>query len=71
LLAGLVSITACAPVVGDWMAIIVGAVGGVLYCLASRAVAWMLIDDVIDAFAVSAPSTAPSLLRPPTTHPTG
>jgi len=34
------------------MAIIVGAVGGVLYCLASRAVAWMLIDDVIDAFAV-------------------
>ena len=53
LLAGLVSITASAPVVSHWAALLIGAIGGVLYYWSSRAVARFLkVDDVIDAFAV-------------------
>ena len=53
LLAGLVSITASAPAVSHWVAIVAGAVGGVIYLLSSQFVARVLrVDDVIDAFAV-------------------
>jgi Amt family ammonium transporter len=53
LLAGMVSITACAPVVGDWAALLIGGIGGLLYALTSYIVVWRLqIDDVVDAFAV-------------------
>ena len=53
LLAGLVSITAGAPAVSHWVAIVAGAIGGVIYLLSSEFVAKVLkVDDVIDAFAV-------------------
>jgi len=53
LLAGLVSITACAPVVSDWSALIIGAIGGLIYLGASSFVVSVLrVDDVVDAFAV-------------------
>ena len=53
LLAGLVSITAGAPVVSNWAAFVIGAIGGCLYYATSHAVAWALrVDDVVDAFAV-------------------
>lgn len=53
LLAGLVSITAGAPVVSEWAALIIGAVGGLVYYGASHLVADVLhIDDVVDAAAV-------------------
>jgi len=53
LLAGLVSITASAPVVSDWSALVIGAIGGIIYLGASSLVASVLrVDDVVDAFAV-------------------
>ena len=53
LLGGLVSITAGAPVVNEWTALIVGAIGGLVYFSASHVVSELLrIDDVVDAFAV-------------------
>ena len=53
LLAGLVSITAGAPVVSEFGALAIGAVGGALYYSVSYFVLHYLhIDDVIDAFAV-------------------
>lgn len=53
LLAGLVSITAGAPVVSDWAAICIGGVGGLVYYGTSHLVTYVLrIDDVIDAVAV-------------------
>lgn len=53
LLAGLVSVTAGAPVLGDVSSILVGAIGGLLYYGASHFVQrCLMIDDVIDAFAV-------------------
>jgi Amt family ammonium transporter len=52
-LAGLVSITACASVVDSTISLVVGALGGFVYCAASHVVANVLrVDDVLDAFAV-------------------
>lgn len=53
LLAGLVSITASVSAVGGTEAILIGAVGGLVYTAASHVVSARLrIDDVLDAFAV-------------------
>jgi len=62
LLAGLVSITAGAPTVSNWSALIIGMVGGLLYCIASAAVRRLMVDDVVDAFAVHGVCGAWSLL---------
>merc|ERR1712167_35310 len=51
-LAGLVSITAGCPVVEDWAAIFVGALGALVYMGASKGMKAMGIDDPVDAVAV-------------------
>lgn len=52
ILAGLVSITApCASVYG-WSAILIGAIGGLVYTGSSALVKMLKIDDPIDAFSV-------------------
>ena len=51
-LAGLVSITSPCAVVSPWGAILVGAIGALVYVGASKAVKAAGIDDAVDAFAV-------------------
>lgn len=52
-LAGLVSVTASAPAVGDIEALVIGAIGGLVYAGTSHIVrARLCVDDVLDAFAV-------------------
>jgi len=52
ILAGLVSITAGCASVKHWEAIIIGAIGGCVYCGVSMLIQRLKIDDVVDAFAV-------------------
>jgi len=51
-LAGLVSITAGCSVVDDWTAMIIGAIGAVVYLGASKLMKNLEIDDPLDAVAV-------------------
>ncbi|CAK9111283.1 Ammonium transporter 1 member 1 (AtAMT1 [Durusdinium trenchii] len=52
-LAGLVSITAACAVVEIWAAVLIGAVGGILYILCSRMILnFFKMDDPLDAVAV-------------------
>ena len=51
-LAGLVSITSPCAVVSPWGAILVGAIGALVYVGASKGVKAAGIDDAVDAFAV-------------------
>jgi ammonia channel protein AmtB len=52
-LSGLVSITAGCSVVPSWAAVLIGMIGGCLYCGSSRFVLRRLrVDDVLDAFSV-------------------
>ena len=52
ILSGLVSITASCTVVEPWASVIIGALGGFFYCIASRVIIKLKIDDPLDAFAV-------------------
>jgi Amt family ammonium transporter len=52
LLAGLVAITAGCSVITPWAALIIGAVGGVVYYAASKALIALKIDDAVDAIPV-------------------
>ena len=51
-LAGLVAITAGCATVTPWCAIIIGAVGGLFYLLASKLLIKLRIDDAVDAIPV-------------------
>jgi ammonium transporter, Amt family len=51
-LAGLVAITAGCPVIPPWAAIIVGAIGGLCYLGATKALVALRIDDAVDAIPV-------------------
>lgn len=52
ILAGLVSITAGCGSVKHWEAIVIGAIGGCIYCFSSMMIQKLKIDDVVDAFSV-------------------
>mmetsp|Transcript_44004 Transcript_44004/g.95622 ORF Transcript_44004/g.95622 Transcript_44004/m.95622 type:complete len:464 (+) Transcript_44004:69-1460(+) len=51
-LAGLVSITAPCPVVPDWAAVIIGAIGCLIYIGSSKLMLKIKVDDPVDAIAV-------------------
>lgn len=51
-LSGLVAITAGCATVTPWCAIIIGAIGGVLYLLSSKLLIKLRIDDAVDAIPV-------------------
>lgn len=51
-LAGLVSITASCASVSDWMAVIIGAIGAMVYIGSSKLMLKLKIDDPVDAIAV-------------------
>ena len=51
-LAGLVSITAGPNIAESWWAVIIGAVGGLLCCLATKAMERLRLDDVVGAIPV-------------------
>ena len=51
-LSGLVAITAGCATVTPWCAIIIGAVGGILYLLSSKLLLKLRIDDAVDAVPV-------------------
>jgi len=51
-LAGLVSITAGCATVASWEAMLIGFVGGMVYIAVSALVKRLMVDDVVDAFAV-------------------
>lgn len=51
-LAGLVAITSGCATVTPWCAIIIGAVGGLLYLLSSKLLVKLRIDDAVDAVPV-------------------
>lgn len=53
-LSGLVSITGCADIVSTWMSVIVGVVGGIIYCLLSLVLVKYKIDDPLDASPIHA-----------------
>lgn len=52
ILCGLVSISGSAGIVEPYFAVIIGAVGGVIYCATSRALLRAQVDDVVDAIPV-------------------
>lgn len=52
ILAGLVSITANCDAVEPWAAIIIGTLGGLIYCLACKLLNWLRIDDPLEATQV-------------------
>ena len=52
ILCGLVSISGSAGVVEPYFAIIIGAIGGAIYCATSRALLRAQVDDVVDAIPV-------------------
>lgn len=63
ILAGLVAITGSCATVGAWAAVVIGAVGALLYYASSFVVLNTLrVDDVVDAFAVHTVSGAWGLL---------
>jgi Amt family ammonium transporter len=51
-LAGLVSITSACATISPWASIIIGIIGGIVYCEVSRLVLYLEVDDVVDAVAV-------------------
>ena len=51
-LGGLVAITAGCSVVQPWAAVLIGALGGIFYCLASSLLLKLKIDDTVDAVPV-------------------
>lgn len=51
-LAGLVSVTAGCSVIEPWAAIVIGAIGAVVFKLWSVIMKYMRVDDVVDAVAV-------------------
>lgn len=52
ILAGLVSITACCAFVDGWAAIVIGAIGAVVYVAAGMALLAAKIDDPLEAFPI-------------------
>lgn len=52
ILAGLVTITAGCDNLFPWMTFIVGAIGGLIYCLAVRILNKLEIDDPLEAFPI-------------------
>lgn len=52
ILAGLVSITACCAFVDGWAAIVIGAIGAVVYVAAAMALLAAKIDDPLEAFPI-------------------
>lgn len=51
-LAGLVSITAPCSVVDEWHAVLIGAIGGIIYYITSLILLYAKIDDPLNAFPV-------------------
>ena len=52
ILCGLVSISGCAAIVEPWVAVLVGIIGGGVFCASSWALLRWRVDDVVDAVPV-------------------
>lgn len=52
ILAGLVSITACCAFVDGWAAVVIGAIGAIIYIAAAQVLLMLRIDDPLEAFPI-------------------
>lgn len=64
ILAGLVSITACCAFVHPYAAIVIGAIGAMVYIVAAMVLLWCKVDDPLEAFPIHGAAGAWGALCP-------